>query len=138
MAKRTMVGMGTGLAIAFGGASAEERRRAILPDYRLRPGAELGYPLLIQKGKALAASGVAFRDLTQIYRDVAEPVYRDECCHVNLRGNRILARAMAESDEFSGYVERLEALAQEATPDFDATDAAAELISEVEDFLKEN
>ena len=46
--------------------------------------------------------------------------------------------AMAESDEFSGYVERLEALAKEATPDVNASDAAAELISEVEDFLKEN
>ena len=46
--------------------------------------------------------------------------------------------AMAESDEFSGYVERLEALAEEATPDLSASDAAAELISEVEDFLKEN
>lgn len=45
--------------------------------------------------------------------------------------------AMAESEEFSGYVARLEALADEAAPDFNVSDAA-ELISEVEDFLKEN
>ena len=45
--------------------------------------------------------------------------------------------AMADSDEFAGYVRRLEALSGEAAPDFNASDAA-ELISEVEDFLKEN
>lgn len=45
--------------------------------------------------------------------------------------------AMADSEEFTGYVRRLEALTEEARPDFDAS-AAAELISEVEDFLKEN
>jgi proteasome assembly chaperone (PAC2) family protein len=44
--------------------------------------------------------------------------------------------AMAESEEFSGYVARLEALAKDAAPDFNVSDAA-ELISEVEDFLKD-
>ncbi|MBT8202474.1 MAG: PAC2 family protein [Acidimicrobiia bacterium] len=45
--------------------------------------------------------------------------------------------AMSESEEFTSYVRRLESLAGEAAPDFNASDAA-ELISEVEDFLKEN
>lgn len=44
--------------------------------------------------------------------------------------------AMAASDEFSSYVRRLESL-QEGSPDFNPSDAA-NLISEVEDFLKEN
>ena len=44
--------------------------------------------------------------------------------------------AMSASDEFSSYVRRLESL-QDGSPDFGPTDAA-DLISEVEDFLKEN
>jgi hypothetical protein len=74
---------------------AAELRVAVLPSFRLRPGAEAGYPLLVRKGETLVADGVAFRDLTGVFRDVQEPVYRDECCHVNERGNTILAREMA-------------------------------------------
>jgi len=45
--------------------------------------------------------------------------------------------AMAASEEFSSYVRRLETLTSEGGPDFNPSDAA-ELISEVEDFLKGN
>ena len=45
--------------------------------------------------------------------------------------------AMSESEEFSSYVRRLESLSEEAARDLNSS-AAAELISEVEDFLKEN
>ena len=44
--------------------------------------------------------------------------------------------AMAASDEFTSYVRRLETL-QSGSPEFTRSDAA-DLISEVEDFLKEN
>ncbi len=45
--------------------------------------------------------------------------------------------AMAASEEFSEYVRRLESLAGEAATEFSRSDAA-ELITEVEDFLKGN
>ncbi len=45
--------------------------------------------------------------------------------------------AMGASEEFSSYVQRLESLAGVTGPDFDAS-AAADLISEVEEFLKDN
>lgn len=45
--------------------------------------------------------------------------------------------AMSESEEFSKYVQRLESLAGDAGADLSRSDAA-DLISEVEDFLKEN
>ena len=45
--------------------------------------------------------------------------------------------AMSSSDEFSGYVSRLEALAEGARADLEES-AAADLIAEVEDFLRDN
>jgi hypothetical protein len=45
--------------------------------------------------------------------------------------------AMSESEEFSSYVHRLESLSQDVEADLSRADAA-DLISEVEDFLKEN
>lgn len=45
--------------------------------------------------------------------------------------------AMSASEEFSAYVRRLESFAGDAGADFNTSDAA-ELISEVEDFLREN
>ncbi|NNC91358.1 MAG: PAC2 family protein [Acidimicrobiia bacterium] len=45
--------------------------------------------------------------------------------------------AMSASEDFSAYVERLESLTLGGDPDFDPSDAA-DLISEVEDFLKGN
>lgn len=60
-----------------------------------REGAERGYPLLIRGGRALRDAGVAFGDLTGVFREVEAPVYRDSCCHVNELGDQILAGAIA-------------------------------------------
>lgn len=83
--------------------AAAERSRAYVPDgdyARLIPEA---YPLLQRAGRELAADGVSFHDLTGVFADVEEPLYVDGCCHFNLRGNQILAaavaRAMAEGAE---------------------------------------
>ena len=73
-----------------------ERAVAIDPAHPWAGFAREGYPLLRARGAALAEEGIAFYDLTQIYRDVADPIYRDTCCHVNGRGNRVLARRLAE------------------------------------------
>jgi len=57
--------------------------------------AQLGYPLLIESGAALAERGVRFVDLTMIFSEVRETIYRDACCHYNLSGYEIIAERMA-------------------------------------------
>ncbi len=72
----------------------EERRIAIDPRQPYRPPVEEGYPVLIETGRALAARGVAFHDLTGIFAGHSEPLYGDSCCHYNREGNRLLAEAI--------------------------------------------
>lgn len=61
-----------------------------------KPAAQLGYPLLIENGAALRQRGVHFVDLTGIFADVRETIYRDACCHYNGNGNEIIAERMAQ------------------------------------------
>jgi len=60
-----------------------------------RAASETGYPLLVRDGRKLAERGVRFRDLTRVFAEVRAPIYRDGCCHVNRRGNEILADEIA-------------------------------------------
>jgi hypothetical protein len=75
--------------------SEEEKARAFDPDHPYRPGVLAGYPLLRETGKALREKGVAFNDLTLLFSECSESVYRDRCCHFNRRGNEIIAGAIA-------------------------------------------
>ncbi len=75
----------------------DERRVAVNPAQPYRLGVERGYPLLRAKGRELAADGVAFRDLTMLFARVREPLYVDDCCHVNRRGYELLADAVADA-----------------------------------------
>jgi len=56
----------------------------------------MGWPHLQEQGEALRRQGVNFVDLTMLFAAVEEPIYRDDCCHINERGHRILGEAMAE------------------------------------------
>jgi hypothetical protein len=49
-----------------------------------------GYPLLRESGARLAARGIAFVDLSGIFRDLAEPTYYD-MCHFRGRGAELFA-----------------------------------------------
>ncbi len=62
-----------------------------------RAGVELGYPRLRKKGEELRAQGVAFSDLSDLFRDTPDPVYVDTCCHLSDAGYRRLAEAIAEA-----------------------------------------
>jgi len=73
----------------------DERRVAVDPGHPYRRGVERGYPLLRRRGQALVAEGVAFEDLTEVFAGVGEPLYVDNCCHVNQRGYELLADAVA-------------------------------------------
>ena len=54
----------------------------------------VGYPLLLKAQKKLQQNDVAFYNLTQVYRNVQETVYRDACCHVNTKGHELLGHAI--------------------------------------------
>lgn len=56
-----------------------------------------GYPYLINSGKELKNEGVEFEDLTMIFKNHKETIYRDPCCHINMLGNEIIAKKMAET-----------------------------------------
>jgi hypothetical protein len=75
--------------------------------------AAAGYPALKKRGQRLRALGVPFHDLTHIFRNRSDTIYRDECCHVNWVGNQILGRVVGEilADEIlrQGGSQRFEA-----------------------------
>lgn len=70
--------------------SREERAAALLEGsgktHPYAKPARAGYPYLIAQGEALKQSGVAFQDLTMMFKDNSEILYRDACCHLTSRG----------------------------------------------------
>ena len=76
--------------------SPEERRDHYLPSELPRTDYARTYPLLHQFGQDLQQNGVHYFDLAQIFNDHPETLYRDDCCHLNRRGNELLAAAMVQ------------------------------------------
>lgn len=76
--------------------SEQELKEAFTPTSPYRAGVEKGYPLLRLAGKALANSGVDFTDTSALFSNQTGAIYRDDCCHYNLTGERILADALAD------------------------------------------
>jgi len=74
-----------------------ERRIAIRNQSPYRKPAEIGYPYLIKAGKNLVKDGVNFYDLTQVFANDNQPLYTDDCCHINAEGSSILGRVMGEA-----------------------------------------
>ncbi len=70
--------------------SDEETKTALNDRSPYKPWVIEGYPLLREAGNRLRASGVQFADLTEVFKDVEEPVYGDDCCHLNQNGYSIL------------------------------------------------
>ena len=54
----------------------------------------IGYGQMREYGQRLREQGVHFFDLSWIYQDFPESLYMDSCCHLNKRGNELLADAM--------------------------------------------
>ncbi len=76
---------------------AEERRTSIQPGHIYGRHAAVAYPLLIEQGRDLAERGVHFVDLTSLFANVEDPVYRDACCHLNDLGQTLLIRAVSSA-----------------------------------------
>jgi hypothetical protein len=75
--------------------SDEERELCLRDDSPYLAPVLAGYPRLIAAGRELAASGVAFHDLTRLFQEHGETLYSDDMCHLNARGSELLARAIA-------------------------------------------
>ena len=75
----------------------EERRVAIREDHPYGVSVRKGYPVLREFGKDLTRRGVAFVDLTNVYANNRDVLYRDNCCHVNAAGQRIIVDAMVKT-----------------------------------------
>ena len=54
------------------------------------------YPLLRRLGDELRQQGINYYDLTQIFADNRETLYKDDCCHFNARGHELLAANMVQ------------------------------------------
>lgn len=74
---------------------AAERRIAYNPEHPYRKGVEKGYPLLAREGLELGAGGIKFYDARKVFAGIMEPLYVDQCCHFNQKGNQILAAWIA-------------------------------------------
>jgi hypothetical protein len=77
--------------------TAEEKVNAIEEGpFDYKTGAISGYPFLIQEGEKLRQSGVAFTDLTPMFRNDNSTVYVDKCCHFNEHGYELIAMRICE------------------------------------------
>ena len=74
--------------------SPGEREFAYDPLMSNKRSVEKGYPLLRAFNRDLQNQGVNYFDLTAIFADHPETLYKDECCHLNDRGNELLAAEM--------------------------------------------
>ncbi|MFP8880969.1 MAG: hypothetical protein VCE43_16740 [Myxococcota bacterium] len=74
----------------------QERRLAWSENSLYRKAVERGYPLLIAKGLELQQRGVAYTDLTQIFRENDSFLYVDVCCHLNADGNQLLGERIGQ------------------------------------------
>jgi hypothetical protein len=72
----------------------EERATAL--GYRDKDEIAARYALFREATVALRERGVQAHDLTMSFADVDDTIYIDSCCHVNARGNRILAEKIAD------------------------------------------
>ena len=71
--------------------SSEEKNYAWAENQPYREPVELFYPHLILEGQNLKKMDVPFFDLTQIFKNIKNTIYADNCCHYNAEGNRIIA-----------------------------------------------
>lgn len=75
----------------------EERKIAYLEAHLYAKGVVNGYPWLLRKSTELIAEGVRFHDLSMVFATVKEPLYVDNACHFNARGNEIMAPTIAKA-----------------------------------------
>jgi len=83
--------------VAGSKAMSDAERRVAIDDAPAGRYVAAGLPVFAKRGHELRAHGVAFTDLTLVFRDVPEPLYVDTCCHVSARGNELLGEAIGRA-----------------------------------------
>jgi len=77
--------------------SAAELEYHYTPGGRYGPFVAEGYPPLLREfSRDLQRQGINYFDLTRIFVDRRETLYRDDCCHFNDHGQELLAAAMVQ------------------------------------------
>jgi hypothetical protein len=75
----------------------EEKSVAFLAGHPYAEKLQRGYESLRARGSLLSGKGLRFFDATSVFDDISEPVYRDNCCHFNARGEAAFANFLAEA-----------------------------------------
>ena len=75
--------------------SAEERAHFYRPEGRYGRYARAGYPGLLQAAADQGLARIQYFDATALFAAEPETLYEDACCHLNRRGNRMLAEFIA-------------------------------------------
>jgi hypothetical protein len=75
--------------------SAEEAKVARSEASPFRKSAEKGYPVLVAQAKSGALKTVNFFNAVDVFDREPSAMYIDDCCHYTLRGNQLLADAIA-------------------------------------------
>ncbi|MDX6289267.1 MAG: hypothetical protein QOH42_1066 [Blastocatellia bacterium] len=75
----------------------QELKTAIDKSGLTREAIAKGYPVLLSKVGSLRAAGVNVVDAVNIFDQVTETVYFDNCCHLNERGQQIFVEYIAGS-----------------------------------------
>ena len=70
--------------------SFKEKKTAFDPGHPYRDGVLNGYSKLRKKGALLIKNNVNFLDLTDVFKDQPETLYKDTCCHLNERGYQLI------------------------------------------------
>ena len=103
--------------------SDRERAYAYNPEKRAFQAYQDAYPLWQRLGAELRRQGVNYYDLTPLFADRRETLYKDDCCHLNERGYALLAESMVQ--RLAPALRNRVALARAAADDDDAALAAA-------------
>ena len=74
----------------------EERAVAYSEQSPFIPGAVKGYPLLLRESERLRQLGLNIYSGVELFDDVSEPVYQDNCCHYNKAGNLVFGKYVAD------------------------------------------
>lgn len=77
--------------------SEKEKAIAFAENSQFRPGAEKGYPLLLAEFAKFKQAGMNAFNAINIFDDVSQPVYTDDCCHYNQEGNTIFCQYVART-----------------------------------------
>ncbi|WP_413166131.1 hypothetical protein ACL6C3_05815 [Capilliphycus salinus ALCB114379] len=77
--------------------SEAEKKIALSEASPYEKGVKIGYPLLLERIDDLKANNVNIFNAVSIFDDVAEPVYGDNCCHYNAKGDEVFSNYIGRS-----------------------------------------